>query len=247
MSEISDIKTQLLNDLWLPSAKKGGEVLYPRLKKNKKMKLLSLTDDRNFQEIGIFEEEALITRDRVIAWTNSHLRKLRLETELSPAKVFGTTRYEDSVSGSSFALSEYFPFDIINLDFSSQNPDLESGRIEKEILSLERTVKLQRDNNCAGFVLVYTTLLDSHSLNYQNIVTASNALHIPQWSGLDLEDFSSSVTGREEKISCLESVINGICSKYSMYPHDEGFSTNNHCIGSTQKCICSIVGFMIVR
>lgn len=244
MSEISEIKAQLLNGLWLPNVKKGGEIFHPRLRKNKKMKLLTLTDDGNFQEVVRFEENYLITRDRTIAWTHSHLKKLRLETELSPARVFGTTRYEDSISSSSFSLSGYFPFDIINLDFSCQNPDLESGRVEKELESLERTIKLQTEHNNMGFVLIYTTLLNSNNLDCTNIVTTSNAIHVPQWSGLDLGGFPPSIVDHMEKIRCLKSVITKLCLKYSRCAHNDEFKTKHHCIGRTQRRVCSILGLL---
>ena len=241
MPQIPQIKTRLINDLWLPNVKKGGGVFYPKLRKNKKMKLLTLTDDRNFQEIIIFEQNNLTSKDCVIVWTHSHIKKLRLETELSPARVFGTTRYEDSISSSSFSLSSHFSFDIINLDFSSQTPDLESGRIEKEVQSLEKTIKLQTVQRNIGFVLIYTTLLNSNDLNYGTIVSTSNAMHVPGWSGLDSGDFSPSITDHMEKIRCLESVLRKICLKYN---YDGEFNTEYHRIDSTQKYVCSIVGLL---
>ena len=158
MSEVLDLKDRLIKELWLPKTQEGSNIFFPRLKENKKMKLLTLTSDTNFQEIVEFEENNLTEKECIVVWTHSHIKKLRLETELSPAKVLGATRYENSTLRSSFAISEHFPFDIINLDFSSQQPDLESGRIEKEIQSLEKTIRLQRECQRTGFMLIYTTL-----------------------------------------------------------------------------------------
>lgn len=240
MSEILIFKNRLINELWLLNVKRGGNIFYPR-KKNKKMKLLTLTNDRNFQEIIRFEEENITTREYVVVWTHSHIKKLRLETELSPAKVLGATRYERSTSSSSFSISELFPFDVINLDFSSQDPDLESGRIEKEIQSLEKTIGLQREYERAGFILIYTTLLNSNNLNYESIATVSNTIYVPGWSGLSLEEFSSHIADQKEKMRCVESVMSEICSKYNYNVRIE----KKYCsLGDFQKYLYSIAGLL---
>jgi hypothetical protein len=244
MSEISEIKTQSINDLWLPKVKKAGEIFYPKLRKNKKMKLLTLTDDRNFQEIKVFEENSLTTKDCVIAWTYSHIKKLRLETELSPTIVFGPARYEDSISSSSFSLRSHFPFDVINLDFSSQDPYLETGRVEKEIECLEKTIILQSAQRNKEFVLVYTTLLNSNSLNYMSIVSTSNAVHVPGWSGIPSGNFPPSITDQMEKIRCIESVLSEICLKYN---YNGEFEKRFYSVGGTRKYICSIAGLVSRR
>lgn len=244
MSDVSEIKTHLVADLWLSQVREGGDVLYPKLKKNKKMKLFTLTNDGNFQEIIVFEENNLITRDRVIAWTHSHLKKLRLETELSPARVLGTTRYEDSISGPSFSVNRYFPFDIINLDFSCQNPDLERCRIEKEVESLERTIKLQIEQNNRGFVMIYTTLLNSNNLDYTSVVRTSNSIQAPGWAGLDVGDFSASIADHKEKIECLKSVVSKLFLKYNAQVHNDRLNTDHHRIGTTPKYVCSIAGLL---
>jgi hypothetical protein len=214
-------KNKLVDGLWLPIAKKGGKVIYPRLKKNKRMKMLTLINDSNFQEIFKFEENDLTTRDRVFVWTYSYLKKSRLEPELDPAKVFGSTRYEDSILRQSFSLSGNFPFDLINLNFYSQDPELECGRIEKEIESLEKTIRLQRENENKRFILIYTTLLNSNNLDYRSI---TNTL------GLSSQNFPLTITRQTEKIRCIKKVLDEICSRYDYtsefrekrYPVDRG-------------------------
>ena len=241
MPETIDFKNRLINELWLPNVKRSGDIFYPRLKKNKKMKLLTLTNDINFQEIARFEESKLIEKENVIVWTYSHIKKLRLETELAPAKVLGATRYENSASSSSSSISEHFPFDIINLDFSSQDPDLECGRIEKEVQSLEKTIRLQREHEGTGFILIYTTLLNSNDLNYESIATTSNRIHVSGWSGLYLEEFSSHIADQMEKMSCIESVMSKICLKYNYNVNIEKM----HCtLEETRKYLYSIAGLV---
>lgn len=241
MSEIPEIKTQLLSDLWLPSVRRGGDIFYPQLRKNKKMKLFTLVDDKNFQEIIIFEQNGLTSKELVTVWTYSHIKKLRLETELSPARVFGPTRYEDSISSSSFSLSSHFPFDVINLDFSSQDPEIESGRVEKEIECLEKTIMLQREQSDKGFVMIYTTLLNTNSLDPGSIISTSNALLVPGWTGISPGIFSPSITDQMEKIRFIERVLGDMCSKYN---YNSEFEKRYHSVGETPNYICSIAVLM---
>jgi len=241
MSEVLDLKDRLIKELWLPKTQDGSNIFFPRLKKNKKMKLLTLTSDTNFQEIVEFEENNLTEKECVVVWTHSHIKKLRLETELSPAKVLGATRYENSTLRSSFAISEHFPFDIINLDFSSQQPDLESGRIEKEIQSLEKTIQLQRECQRTGFMLIYTTLLNSNELNYQGIAVASDEIHVSGWPGLGLGEFSSRIANQMEKMTCIESVLNKICLKYN---YNVEIEKKYYSLEKSQKHLYSIAALL---
>lgn len=230
-------KGKLLDDLWLPMAHKCGNTILPRSKKNRQMKLLTLTSDKGYQEITKLEENDLTNKERVTAWTYSHIKKLRLETEISPVRVVGTTRYEDSVSSSSFSISGEFPFHIINLDFSSQDPNLETGRIEKEIKSLEDTLRLQKQTGGSGFVLIYTTVLNSNHLNYGDIVQTSNSLLVSGWPGLSMTDFPCEITDQMDKGHCIEVVLGKILLKY-------GYNCEIHSkhipLESEGKCVFSV-------
>lgn len=214
MPDVIGFKDKLLDDLWLPMVHKCGSILFRRTKKNRQMKLLTLTSDRGYQEVTKFEENNLTNKEWVTAWTYSHIKKLRLETEISPARVAGTTRYEDSVSSSSFSISDDFPFHIINLDFSSQDPSVETGRVEKEIKSFENTLMLQKRKGGSGFVLIYTTVLNSTHLNYGDIVETSNSLLVSGWQGLSLADFPCEITDQIDKMRCIEVVLGKMLSKY---------------------------------
>lgn len=210
----SRVRDVLIDSLWLPTAQKWGDTVRPSRKKNKRMKLLTLTSDVSFREVAKFEEGELTRREHVVAWNYSHIKKLRLETEISPAKVFGPPRYENCASSSSFPIKEYFPFDVINLDFSSQDPSLEAGRIEQEIGSVEDTIKLQKAKGGDSFVLVYTTVLNSNALDYESIVQTSNNMPMSGWSGLHSEEFPGRIGKQDEKMRCIETVVSKICSKY---------------------------------
>jgi len=209
------LKNNLLDDLWLPIIHKFGSAHLTPSKKNKEMKVLTLTSDHDYQEIARLEEDKLTTRQCVTAWTYSHFKKLRLETEISPAKVAGTTRFEDSISSTSLSIKNQFPFHLINLDFSSQDPSLEIGRIEKEIACLEGTLKIQKDAGGHNFVLTYTTIINSSQLDYSSVVKLSNSLLVPEWSGLTATDFPPQIDEYEDKMRCIRETLAKMCLKYN--------------------------------
>jgi len=214
MIQLTQFKDKLVEELWLPTTQKWGNVLRPRAKKIRKLRLLTLTSDVSFEEVTKFEKEELTQRECVVAWNFSYFKKLRLETEISPAKVFGPPRYENCASSASFPIKEYFPFDVINLDFSSQDPAFEAGRIEKEIVSVENTIKLQKIKGSDSFILVYTTVLNANDLDYEGLVQTSNSIPASGWLGLPSEEFPVKIGKQEEKMRCIETVVSKMCSKY---------------------------------
>jgi len=214
MIDIPQSKDKIVDQFWVPTTKKWSNVLRPKVKRNKKLKLLTLTSDASFGEVTKFEEGEITRRECVVAWTYSHIKKLRLETEISPAKVIGTARYETCASNPTFVIKEHFPFDMINLDFTSQDPILEIGRVEEEIKSLEDTIKLQSDTGGDTFILMYTTLLNSNDLDYNSIVKKSNNIPVLGWSGLSSNEFPTEIVEQVEKMRCIEAILSKICSKY---------------------------------
>jgi len=214
MVDIPTLKDRLISELWLPTIRKYGTILPARLRKSGELKLLTLTSERNFHEITEIEQAGFTTRKNITAWTYSLPKKLRLETEILPARIVGTTRYEDSIPSPGFSIKNDFPFQIVNLDFSSQDPNLEGGRVEKEIRALEHTIKMQKDTGEESFVILYSTVLDSACLNRQNIVQVSDGIVLMGWSGLTLAEFSASISIQEEKMRCIEALMSKLCSKY---------------------------------
>lgn len=213
MTNVNSMKSQMIDSLWLPTVQEGGRVFYPRLRKNKKMKLLTLTNDRNFQEVVKFQENHLTQKEYTVAWARDSFKRIRLETE-SMGVVLEAGRYEDSILSATCPVHGHFSFDIINLDFSSQDPDLEDGRIEKEIESLERTIYLQNQERGNKFVLIYTTLIDSKNIDRDYVVRASDAIRINEWSGLNLSHFPQRISDGDLKKNFIEEVIKKICQKY---------------------------------
>lgn len=179
-STYSEAKTSLLNELWLPLAQKGGEHLFPLRKKNKGMRLFTLTD-MDYQEVKAFEEKKLTKREYVVAWTHSQQQVYRLEPELGRSKILCEGRLDDAIGIDSQSISESFPCELLNLDFMSQNPVINTiGRIEKELRVEHVLVSLLNKLESKGFVLFYTTMLDQIELDSASLAFPA-ALHL----GLD--------------------------------------------------------------
>lgn len=212
MLDINDAKKQLLDNLWLPTIRKGGDILYPRLRKNKKMRVLTLTAYSNSTEIDALLDEELSQKERITAWSHSLFGKFRLETEIASKSVFGSKKYEDEISNPAVSFVKLFPFDIVNLDFSSQEPIFEKGRIEKEIMGLERTILLQRKKD--KFVLIYTTILNSNQLDLDLICTQSNQIPIHRKDRLVIEGYPPQIFRIDQKRDCIESVLGGMLHKH---------------------------------
>lgn len=191
--------------------------------------------------------ENLTTKNDIVVWNYDHIVRVRLESDkdIAPAKVLGTGKYEDSVSVSlPTVLGQYFPFEIINLDFSSQNPPLENGRIEKEILSVEYTISHQKARGPKGFVLIYTTIIDDNTLDSAAIVNNSNRLQISGWAGLSDEEFDQNITDCDGKVTCIEDVLQQFCSKYG---YDAEFKKMKRKMPGVENYICSIAGILKKR
>jgi hypothetical protein len=211
---ITTVSTKdLLNQLWLPIVKDAKAVIYPRRRKNARMKLLTLTDGIEPKEVFALENDNLIERKDTVAWVTGMQKKIRIEAE-SIENVIDGPVYDVSFLGRSCPLLQCFPFDILNLDFSSQNPAEENGRIEKEAQKIERAIKLQQQKDCDKFILIYTTLLDSCSLNVSTIAENSNSVSVDGWSGLNLNHYGDIVTDAGDKRSVLKDIIEELVGKY---------------------------------
>jgi len=213
MIEIASIKDKLIDELWLPIAMKGGSTFYPRLIKNKKMKMLTLTHHNNCHELEKFIKNKLTKKELITGWNRETNEAIRLECErLESAR--GGYMYEDTIQDNQSGIQDEFPFDILNLDFSSQNPELEEGRIEKEILGIEHTIKIQSAKGNKGMVLIYTTILKSKPLNPPIIKRRSDDIRIQGWKGLSINGLPSNITDCNEKIRCTDKIFQQICFKY---------------------------------
>lgn len=213
MLNIDTLKNQLIDSLWFAKARDAGATFYPR-RKNKRMKLFTLTNGINFDEIAKLEEGLLIQRADIVAWVVSDFNKrMRLEVESVGCILEGDILTESILDASS-ELQNHFPRDIINLDFSSQDLNMQNGRIEQEIMCLEKNINLQNKKGGEKFVVIYTTILNSHSINKDEVIRASNAFRINEWSGLSLSNFSESISDINQQKVFIKEVLRKIYQKY---------------------------------
>ena len=213
MFNVDNLKDQLIEGLWFSVVKEAGSAFYSR-RKNKRMKLFTLTNGINFKEILKFEEEKLIQRADIVAWVvTDYNKRMRLEVESLGCILDGDILTEPILDTSS-QLQSHFPCDIINLDFSSQGPNIRSGRVECEIECLEKNINLQNRRDGRRFVLIYTSIIDSNSINRDNIVQASNAFQISGWRGLNLTIFPQNISDPNQQKAFIEEAITKICQKY---------------------------------
>lgn len=214
MVGVDSLKDQLINELWLPRVKEAAAIFYPRRKKNAKMKLFTLTNGINFNEISNFEDEGLIQRHDVIAWVISDFNKrMRLEVESLGDIMEGDITAEPILSTNS-QLQGHFPCDIVNLDFSSQEPILRCGRIEQELKCLESHINLQNRKKAKRFVLLYTTIIDQNNVDSSNVAQASDATQVNGWRGLSVNGFSVTISDLNQLKAFIKDIIIKICQKY---------------------------------
>ncbi len=200
-----DPKQILVNDLWLPLVKDGGDQLFPRRRIHKNMKLFTLTD-MNYEEIKIFEENKLTKRENIIAWNHSYQQTLRLETELGRSVILSEGRLDDALNEDNQTMPENFACDILNLDFTSQKPiNGAAGRIENEINCGNILISILNNNQMNGFVLIYTTLLDQFDLNPNNIEFTLNTPNA----------ISNPVSNINDKVELIKIAINTLCQNNS--------------------------------
>ena len=208
-------KDSLIDKLWLPMARQYGSVLRPRLRKNRRLKTLSLTSDRDYVEITRLIEEGLTYKQNVFLWTYDHFKKMRLESE--GFQVLVPARYEHTVTSSPDVIAEYFPFGMMNLDFLSQDPETSQGRMELEIESIEATFGLQvkdRQNSPEGFILIYTTLVDEKPVDVRSLIGKLNSYHVDGWGGLEASSYSNLAATLGEKTNTVKKILKTIPGKY---------------------------------
>lgn len=243
MPNINSIKNELIDNLWIGAAKKGGDTFSPRLRKNKRMKVLTLTNDSNYKEVQKFIDSKLTHKGNVIIWTHDFIKAYRLDADGKANKVLGSTRYEDSVNNSSHELIENFPFDLINLDFSSQDPESEDGRLEREIKSLEYTIKLQNEkrNGKEGYVLIFTTLINSKNLNCDVLIQNCRSITVNDWTNdISLQGCTSVITDYSKKVEIIELILNQLAEKHRFTIEIEKMERKQQ----EGKHICSIAGII---
>jgi len=203
MPDIDSLKIELLDKLWLPKAKEARSLIYPKRRNNARMSLFTLTDGISLREILKLEEENLIQKENVVAWVRTMNKRWRVEAESVGCVLHGDV-YDGPFLGPSCEVATRIPFDIINLDFESQQPTSKQGRIENEIEKLAKIISLQGQKGCNKFVLIYTTFVDIYDINAKGIV---------EEFGLNLNGFANTVTDAAHKQSFLRVLFEKLIQK----------------------------------
>lgn len=200
-SDISLVKDQLLDNLWIPIGQELGRVKFPRRKKNKNLKFFTLTTGFNYREIVEFVNSKICTYDIILAWTNSSTKKLRVETAVK-VKVFNNAKF-DEINQRRHPIGEFFPFDIMNLDYISQDDWNSGNKLLKVIKSYNDTIKQQKNKGSPAFAILFT------------IPIIDSPIERSQFSGIDdvrgvivnYNSFPETITSAQEKIDYLQNLI----------------------------------------
>jgi hypothetical protein len=214
MPDVASSKVGLIDQLWLPKIKEAKSIIYPR-KKKVWMRLFTLTDGISFREISKFEEENLIKKEEVVAWVKTMIKRSRAEAE-SVGHVFDGHIYDNELFlGTSCQVRALFPFDVINLDFESQEPTLERGRIEIEMDKLEKIIILQNQHRRNKFVLMYTTLIDAFDIDANRVKQTSDLFTMSGWNGIEPNGFTGLITDSTLKQRYLQNYFEQLTRKYT--------------------------------
>jgi hypothetical protein len=243
MASIDYNKDGLIEGLWLPKARDAKAFFYPRRKNNAQMTLLTMSDGINLNEIFKLEEEEIILREGCSACVTTMHKRVRVEAESVGPVVDGRV-YDRSFLDSGSPLEGYFPFDIVNLDFCSQDPALRQGRIKEEIKILEKVMGIQSDKACKRFLLIYTTILDSNNIDAPGIVATLRSDGVDGWEDVSQGRFSNSLSDPYLKQEFLEELFNRIPNNYGFERHGEVSCQAVNCPASPFEAISIAVIIM---
>lgn len=173
MSSYTTIRRQLIKELWEPALVDLSNIIDSHHRKNKKLMILSLSDasDNSFADVQCFLKNKLSTKNNIRLWSGDYVKKQRLES--SGCEVVFKGRYERGIESA----EDIFPFDIINLDYPSQELERYEKRIEQELSGVNTTLDFQIRRDKKSFIIIYTTLLDEAPINLISII---NKLNIPK-------------------------------------------------------------------
>ena len=133
-------------------------------------------------------------------------------------EILGPTCFEETITTYSDEVIDKFPFDILNIDFSSQDPESEDGRLEKEILGLENAIKIQKDRqqDKIGYVLFFTTLLNSKELSCETLIENCRNVRVQGCNeNIRFEGNPNNITEHSKKIEIIESIFGQLSNKYT--------------------------------
>lgn len=198
-------KTEIANDFWRDKFIQIGKDIAPK-KKYKKLRVFSLTNSRNIEEVNILTKELLSSREDMFAWCNHSIDRYSLESESKFNEVLDAADFEETlISHSKHKVDSYFPFHILNIDFTSQTIESGAGRLEKELHSIEKILTKQKEKNGnSGWLILVTTLIDNIDVDTSIIRTNSDQYNIGPWTGITLSKKGTLNTPDDKKSIIIE-------------------------------------------
>ncbi|HHT9106385.1 MAG TPA: hypothetical protein ACFYD7_10985 [Candidatus Wujingus californicus] len=212
MADIDTLRDQLIEELWLPIIKEAGTHFYNR-RRNKQMKLFTLSNGVVFNELIRLEAENLIQRGSAVLWVSNMIKAVRAETESRGAVLSGSI-CDEAILGTASQVNHFFPCDILNLDFSSQDTNSNNSRVERELEKTEQFMSLQSRKRSSGFVLLHTTIINNEAINGNIVKNNSDAMHENGWGGLILGTFPQPVADNNQKHDFIKHILQSLCQKY---------------------------------
>ena len=212
MADIDTLRHELIGEFWLPVIKEAGTYFYKR-RKNKQMKLFTLSNGVVFNELIRLEVENLIQRGDAILWVSNMIKAVRAETESRGAVLSGSI-CDEAILGATCQLNPFFPCDILNLDFPSQDSSFTGSRVERELEKTEQLMSLQNQKHCTGFVLLLTTVINNEVIDGSIVKNNSDGIHENGWGGLALGAYPQPVTDNNQKLDFIKHILQLLSLKY---------------------------------
>ena len=214
--DLINLKTKIANEFWKVKFTEIGQLVEPR-KKKKALKVLSLTNSRNTEEVKILTCEHISSKSNLFAWCNDSIESLSLASESKYNDIIDDTKFEETLLNCpTHKIDGCFPFHIFNMDFTSQSPESANGRMEKELHSIEKVIEKQKSvNSPSSWLMLFTTLIDNKPIDADEIVRNSDTFSRGGWDGLALSK-TGSVNVRAEIKAILLEFFEKIKDKYGL-------------------------------
>ncbi|NQU98428.1 hypothetical protein HQ533_03090 [Candidatus Woesearchaeota archaeon] len=224
------LKTEIVNSFWKNKFIKIGQLVFPR-KKYKSLKVLSLTNSRNIEEVKILIKDHLTSRAYLFAWCNDFIEALSLDAEAKFNEVLDAAKFEETfLSRTDHKVYACFPFHVLNIDFTSQAVESEDGRLEKELHSIEKVLLKQKETNGNNaWLMLFTTLIDNTPVNVDDIKINSDQYTISLWSGMTFSK-QGSLNDSDDIKNILMEFFHKMKDKYGLQVDIDSFTKpiNSH-------------------
>ncbi|MFH2106490.1 MAG: hypothetical protein ABII22_04465 [Candidatus Micrarchaeota archaeon] len=228
-TEILKLKTTLVKNFWRDELIKVGSLISNSKKKN--LKVLTLTNSRNIEEVSLLTKEYLSSKEFLFAWCNNSTEAYSLASEGKFKDVVEAANFEECFTDCpDHEIFNEFPFCICNLDFTSQDIAANSGRIEKELLSIEKLVQKQiMTGSAKNWLLIYTSIIDDNNVDSQAVKSNSDRISVTGWRGITFT-INPRTTSQEEVKRLIDECLAELLKKYNLSSEVKTFTKriNSH-------------------